>query len=394
MLKGTVLSVSDLTRYIKGVLEEGFTSISVQGEISNCKRHSSGHMYFTLKDEGAQINAVMWRNRAASLFFTPQDGMKVVARGDITVYEVRGVYQIDVARLQPLGVGELQMAFERLKQRLAAEGYFKPEHKKPLPRFPQRVGVVTSPTGAAIRDIVNILARRCPSIELILYPVKVQGEGAAEEIARAIRDFNAYGKADALIVGRGGGSLEDLWPFNEETVAHAIFESRIPIISAVGHEIDFTIADFVADMRAPTPSAAAEMVICTREEMVEIVRNFCYTVQQVITGTLSSHRERISALLGSYSFNRPHDLLRQHSQRVDELQRSLIQHVHHRVTLLHQHWMSLHTRIGSASPEATLQRGYALVVKDGTIVRRARELHRDEKVELKFHDGVKPASID
>ena len=336
----------------------------------------------------------MWRNRAAALFFTPQDGMKVLARGNISVYEVRGVYQIDVARLQPLGAGELQMAFERLKQRLAAEGYFKPEHKKSLPRFPQRVGVVTSRTGAAIRDMANILGRRCPSIELILYPVKVQGVGAAEEVAQAIRDFNEYRKVDVLIVGRGGGSLEDLWAFNEEIVARAIFESKIPIISAVGHEIDFTIADFVADLRAPTPSAAAEIVICTREDMVEIVRNFCYTAEQIIAGRLSLQRERISALLRSYSFNRPVDVLRQLSQRMDELQRSLTQHVQHRVILLQQQWLSLHKRIGAASPEAILERGYVLVLRDGAIVGRARQLHREEKVELKFHDGTTPATID
>ena len=394
MLGETIFSVTDLTRTIKTVLEEGFTNIAVQGEISNFKRHSSGHLYFTLKDEKAQISAVMWRNRAGALFFTPQDGMKVVAKGNITVYEVRGVYQIDVGKLQPLGAGELQMAFERLKQRLADEGYFNPEHKKPLPRFPRSIGIVTSSTGAAFRDIVNILTRRCPSIELILYPVKVQGVGAAEEISQAIRDFNKYGKVDVLIVGRGGGSLEDLWAFNEEIVAHAIFESRIPIISAVGHEIDFTIADFVADLRAPTPSAGAELVTPTQIEIVEIVRNFCYTAQEIIGNTLSLHRQRIGTLLGSYSFNRPVDVLRQHSQRLDELQRVLTQNIQHRVTLLKQQMVSLEKRMTATSPMATLERGYVLVTRGDTIIRHAQQLKSDEKVNLKFHDGIKPATID
>jgi len=394
MLNETVLTVTDLTRRIKGVLEEGFTNLSIEGEISNFKRHSSGHLYFTLKDESSQISAVMWRNRVTNLFFTPQDGMKVIAKGNISVYEVRGVYQIDVGRLQPLGAGELQMAFERLKQRLAAEGYFNPEHKKALPRFPRAVGIVTSSTGAAIRDILNILARRCPSLQLILSPVKVQGAGAAEEIAQAIRDFNAYGKVDALIVGRGGGSLEDLWAFNEEIVAQAIFESRIPVISAVGHEIDFTISDFVSDLRAPTPSAAAELVTPTQDEMLEIVRNFCYTSEQIIAGILSLHRDRIAALLRSYSFNRPVDAVRQFSQRLDELQRSLAQHVQHRIALLQQQWLSLHKRMSSSNPEAILERGYALVLRDGAIVGRVRGLRSKEKVELKFHDGATPATID
>ncbi|MBI4546997.1 MAG: exodeoxyribonuclease VII large subunit, partial [Ignavibacteriae bacterium] len=239
-----ILTVSELTRRIKSVLETGFLDVSVQGEISNCKLHSSGHLYFTLKDESSQLQAVMWRGRVMNLFFTPQDGMKVIARGNITVYEVRGIYQIDVLQLQPLGTGELQLAFERLKQKLAAEGLFAPEHKKPLPGYPARIGIVTSPTGAAIQDILSIISRRNPAVEVILYPVRVQGSGAAEEIATAIRDFDRYGEIDVMIVGRGGGSLEDLWAFNEEIVARAIYDSKIPIISAVGHEIDFTIADF------------------------------------------------------------------------------------------------------------------------------------------------------
>ena len=348
----SALTVSDLTRRIKGILEDGFSNISVQGEISNFKRHSSGHLYFTLKDANSQISAVMWRGRASGLFFTPQDGMKVIVRGNITVYEVRGAYQIDIIQIQPLGVGELQIAFERLKQQLSEEGLFDAEYKKTIPQYPNRIGIVTSPTGAAIKDIINIISRRYPSVELILYPVKVQGEGAAEEIAQAIQQFNLYGNIDVLIVGRGGGSLEDLWAFNEEVVARAIFKSEIPIVSAVGHEIDFTIADFVADLRAPTPSAAAELVVPNRLDVIEFIQNFCYNSAQRMGDTLKSNRERIQSLVGSYAFNRPLDMVRQYSQRLDEMNRTLDRSMAHRFSTLEQHIISLHQRMSSANPKA------------------------------------------
>src|SRR5450830_1303089 len=256
-----ILSVTEITHRIKGVLEMGFSEVWVQGEISNCKNHSSGHLYFTLKDGSASLSAVMWRSRVAQLLFRPNDGMKVIVWGNITVYEPRGNYQIDCLQIQPVGIGELQLAFDRLKQKLSAEGLFDEAHKKPLPEYPEKIGIVTSPTGAAIQDMLNILARRFPALEVIVAPVKVQGIGAAEEIAEAIQDLNSLSDIDVIIVGRGGGSLEDLWAFNEEVVARAIYSSRIPIVSAVGHEIDFSISDFVADLRAPTPSAAAELVV-------------------------------------------------------------------------------------------------------------------------------------
>ncbi|MBI3765446.1 MAG: exodeoxyribonuclease VII large subunit [Ignavibacteriales bacterium] len=376
----TVLSVTELTRTIKGVLEARFSNLAVQGEISNCKLHSSGHLYFTLKDEHAQLQAVMWRSRVGNLFFTPQDGMNVIARGNITVYEVRGVYQIDVVQLRPLGIGELQLAFERLKQRLAGEGLFDVERKKPLPPYPRRIGIVTSSTGAAIKDIVNIISRRFPAVELILCPVKVQGVGAAEEIATAIRDFNRYGKIDVMIVGRGGGSLEDLWAFNEEVVARAIYGSKIPVISAVGHEIDFTIADFVADLRAPTPSAAAELVVVDRSEIVEIVRNFWYNAHQIASNKISLEKERIKALLRSHTFNRPLDLVRQYSQRLDEVKHTLSQSVAHHLRLLQEHVGSLQKRVASVNPELTLERGYAMVTRNGKVVSRAKVLSQSDHV--------------
>jgi exodeoxyribonuclease VII large subunit len=387
------VTVTELTRRIKSVLETSFTTVSVEGEISNFKRHSSGHLYFTLKDEGAQLSAVMWRGRAGSLFFTPQDGMKVVASGKITVYEPQGKYQIDVVQLQPRGVGELQIAFEKLKQKLSAEGLFSPEHKKPLPEYPERIGIITSPTGAAIQDMLNILSRRFPAVEVILYPVKVQGEGAAAEIAAAIKDMNHYGTIDVLIVGRGGGSIEDLWAFNEEIVARAIYHSKIPVVSAVGHEIDFTIADFVADLRAPTPSAAAELVVKHQTEVIENLRNFCYTIDQEITNIITSRKDRISSLLHSYSFNRPIDLVRQYSQRLDEMNRQVVSTTSHIVTLIHRQIESYAKRLSSVNPDTVLERGYTIVYKDGAVIDRSKNLHPSDRIRIKFHDGETPANV-
>ncbi|MBI3189620.1 MAG: exodeoxyribonuclease VII large subunit [Ignavibacteriales bacterium] len=392
-MSSNILSVGELTRRIKSVLETDFSNVAISGEISNFKRHSSGHLYFTLKDENAQISAVLWRGRAANLFFSPQDGMKVVARGSITVYEPRGNYQIDCISLQPLGIGELQLAFERLKQKLATEGLFEQENKKPLPQFPERIGIVTSPTGAALQDMLNIISRRFPSVEVILYPVKVQGTGAAEEIATAIKDFNKFGDIDVLIIGRGGGSLEDLWAFNEEVVARAIFASKIPVVSAVGHEIDFTIADFVADLRAPTPSAAAELVVPNKIDVVESLHNYYYTLEQILSDTIQSHRETIESLLKSYSFNRPFDLLRQYSQRSDELKNILERTISHRFTFVKQHLDSLQHRLASVDPQQVLKRGYAMVYRDGKVVSSAVALSANEEVEMQFHDGRKRAEI-
>ncbi len=386
-----IFTVSELTKEIKRVLEDGFAGISLQGEISNFKHHSSGHMYFTLKDEFSQIQAVVWRSRAQGLYFTPQDGMKVLVRGNITVYEVRGVYQIDVAHIEPLGAGELQLAFERLKQKLAAEGLFDASLKKPLPRYPETIGIVTSPTGAVLHDMLNILNRRCPALEVILCAAKVQGAEAAGEIVQAIEDLNLFGGIDVLILARGGGSLEDLWAFNEEIVARAIRRSSIPVISAVGHEIDYTIADFAADLRAPTPSAAAELVVPTTAEMVEFVRDFHYTAGQSIREQLSSQRDRIKALLRSHSFNRPFDIIRQRSQHLDELKRSLAQNVTHTHAILKQRHLSLTQRMASLDPLAVLRRGYTIVYRDSRIIERSHLLHPHEDVTIRFTDGNVPA---
>jgi exodeoxyribonuclease VII large subunit len=387
-IEKNVITITELTRQIKYSLESSFPRVWVEGEISNFKHHTSGHLYFTLKDEGAQLSAVMWRSRVSYLSFQPEDGMKVIARGSITVYPPRGNYQLDVEQIQPLGLGELQQAFERLKQKLDAEGLFDAEHKKPIPEFPERIGLVTSETGAALQDIRSVLSRRQPSVEVILAPVRVQGAGAAEEIADAIKDMNQFGDIDVLIVGRGGGSLEDLWAFNEEIVARAIYASKIPIISAVGHEIDFSIADFVADLRAPTPSAAAELVVRDRTELLEDIGNLCYTMRDALNNQLSGLRDRTVSLVRSYSFNRPKDLVREFSQRVDELERSLGISFAHVTRIAQQKYKSLRQQLQALNPAGVLKRGYAIVRREGRIVPRAALLDYGDDAEIQFHDGT------
>jgi len=389
-----VYSVTEITRRIRGTLEREFPEVWVQGEISNFKQHTSGHIYFTVKDEGAQLSAVIWRSRTDALLFTPQNGMKIIAQGRITVYEVRGIYQLDVHELHPIGIGELQLAFEQLKEKLLKEGLFDPAHKKPLPEFPEHIGIVTSPTGAAIRDTINIISRRFPAVELILTPVRVQGYGAADEIAQAIRDLNAYAEVDVIIVGRGGGSLEDLWAFNEEVVARAIYESAIPIISAVGHEVDFSISDFVADLRAPTPSAAAELVVRNRLELLDIIRNFCYTMTQHLQNFIESGRQRIQHLVESYSFNQPRDLVRQYSQRVDEVHRRLGELLTHRFELLRRKVEGLQKRIESVNPDQVVRRGYVIVYRDGELISSVKRLRLNDVVKMKFRDGVAKSRVE
>jgi exodeoxyribonuclease VII large subunit len=388
-----ILSVTDLTRQIKGVLELGFPNILVQGEISNFKLHSSGHLYFTLKDEGSQISAVMWRGRANQLLFRPTDGMKIIARGNIAVYEPRGAYQLDCLHLQPAGIGELQLAFERLKKKLHEEGLFDEVHKKPLPEYPERIAIVTSPTGAAIRDIISVLSRRMPSVELILVPVKVQGIGAAEEIADGIKLLNEAKGIDVMIVGRGGGSLEDLWAFNEEIVARAIFNSKIPVISAVGHEVDFSISDFVADLRAPTPSAAAELVVKDKTELIEIIRNFCYTMNNSMSNSIDSYKHTIENLVHSYSFNKPQDILRQRSQQVDEYSRRLGQSLRNRIGFIVQKSTSLNLRMRSLNPRLVLKRGYTITRQNEKVISTISQTKVGTSAEIEFYDGVVNVSV-
>jgi exodeoxyribonuclease VII large subunit len=394
--KQETLTVSGLTQQIKMLLETGLAPIWLTGEISNFKRHTSGHFYFSLKDENAQIPCVMWAGRNRSLPFLPQDGMQVLAHGQVTVYEKRGYYQFEVWQMQPAGVGALQMAFEQLKQRLYAEGLFDQAHKKPLPEFPDTVGIVTSPTGAAIRDLVSILRRRWPALKIILRPVRVQGEGAAEEIAAAIAEFNQYKEVDVLIVGRGGGALEDLWAFNEEIVARAIYASKIPIVSAVGHEIDFSISDLVADVRAATPSAAAELVAPDAAEVKRRLRFFGHKLLLHLRRFVQMQRERLNGLASSYGLRQPLALVRQRSQQLDELQRRLQLATQNRLEVWKQQLRAKEQRLRALSHESVLQRGFAMVYREPErqLVHNAKELAVDDRIHVQFAAGSAEAKVE
>ncbi|GAB7027297.1 exodeoxyribonuclease VII large subunit [Geotalea toluenoxydans] len=313
-----ILSVSQLTGLVRSVLEDNFDHVWVEGEVSNLATPGSGHLYFTLKDASAQLRCVMFRASARALKFKPSDGMGLIARGRLSVFDARGEYQLIVEYLEPKGIGALQLAFIQLKERLAKEGLFSDSHKKEIPRLPQRIGIVTSATGAAIHDILNVLNRRFANVQVLLRPVKVQGEGAAEEIAAAVNDLNRYGSIDVMIVGRGGGSLEDLWAFNEEIVARAIYRSSIPVISAVGHEIDFTISDFVADLRAPTPSAAAEMVIKSKTEISAELEALSHRLGMAMRRLLNEHWGELNGLVRAVKD--PSMLLGHLAQRLDDLE--------------------------------------------------------------------------
>jgi exodeoxyribonuclease VII large subunit len=383
-----ILTVTDLTRQIKQVLESGFASVVVQGELSNVKRAASGHLYLTLKDEGAQLSCVLWRSRASGLPFAPEDGMKVVATGRITVYEPRGQYQLDILSIRPLGLGELQAAFEKLKEKLAAEGLFATERKRPLPEYPATIALVTSESGAVYHDMLTVFRRRAPSLTVILRPAKVQGPGAAEDIASGIAECNALGGIDLLIVGRGGGSLEDLWAFNEEIVARAIASSRIPVISAVGHEVDFTIADFVADLRAPTPTAAATMAVKERADLLATVRAAVNALRESVRERITDSRRSIAHLVRSYAFNRPIDAVRQSSQRFDEAVRSLKTALEHRFALTRTAATALEKRMASLDPRLVLKRGYAIVSRNGTYISARADLHVDDLIDCEFRDGA------
>ena len=390
-----IFTVSAVTQQIKLLLEETLPPFWMTGEISNFKRHSSGHFYFSLKDEGAQIPCTMWAGRNRNLNFAPQDGMQVVVQGQVTVYEKRGNYQLDVWQMQPAGIGALQQAFEQLKQRLQREGLFDAEHKKKLPRFPQRVGLVTSPTGAAIRDLASVLRRRWPSMQIVLRPVRVQGGGAAAEIATAIAEFNEYGNVDLLIVGRGGGSLEDLWPFNEELVARAIFASKLPIVSAVGHEIDFSISDFVADVRAATPSVAAEMVAPEAREireslLVQLRRAYLY-----LTRKTQLYRERLRRVASSYGLRQPLNVAQQRTQELDESYRRLTVAMQNRKEKNRSALENLSERLQGLSHESILRRGFALVYRkeDGKLVSHARQVHEDDLIRVQLAASAIDATV-
>ena len=383
-----VFSVSEITRHIKRTLEGSFPLVSIQGELFNVKLHAaSGHVYFALKDESASIAAVMWRSRAVTLDFIPADGMKVIISGRLTVYEPRGNYQVEVHSLKPAGVGELQAAIEQLRRQLEQEGLFNEEHKKALPEYPERIGVVTSSSGAVLHDILNILGRRFPGITVIVAPVKVQGPGAAREIASALRALNALDAVDVIVLARGGGSPEDLWAFNDESVARAIFDSAIPVVSAVGHETDYTIADYVSDLRAPTPSAAAELIVPDQSAVIDILRNKWYTMHDMIGSTLSHRRQSIHRLLSSYALNKPLDLLRQFNQRIDELDRAVMISTDHRLAIASANLKALEGKLATLDPESALRRGYSIVYRKGKAIPSSAMLHVQDEIDVRFRDG-------
>jgi len=394
-MQAKIYTVTDITREIKNLLEQSFPTLWVEGEISNYTLHSSGHRYFSLKDENAQIRCVLFRWEGRRLVFEPQDGMKVFALGNITVYEKSGQYQLNVIRLHPVGIGELELAFQQLKERLYNEGLFDEAHKKPIPEYPEAIGVVTSPTGAAIRDIIKIIQRRAPSVKIILNPVRVQGEGAAEEIALAIKDFNDYKKIDLLIVGRGGGSLEDLWAFNEEIVARAIYDSKIPIISAVGHEVDFTIADFTADLRAPTPSAAAELAVKNRIEVLKEVRNLFKTLVSTQRLILDDYKSRVLLAKESYGFKKSVDLIAQRAQRTDELLKSLLKEIKKYFDSKKKSLSLVLGKLNALSPLSVLERGFSLTRKlpRMEIVKDAGSLRLKDQIEVRFFKGKVEAEV-
>lgn len=388
---GQILSVSDLTRHIKRLFEEDatLTDVWVRGEISNFKRHTSGHMYFTLKDAGSQLRCVMFRRDNAALLFQPEDGARVVARGYVSVYEARGDYQLYVRAMTFDGVGALFEAFERLKKRLQEEGLFDVERKRPLPRFAQCVGIITSPTGAALRDLITIIRRRSPSTRIVVIPCLVQGADAPPDIVRAIEWANRCPDIDVLIVGRGGGSLEDLWAFNEETVARAVFHSRIPVVSAVGHETDFTITDFVADLRAPTPSAAAELVTADAREGLVTIANFRERLTRALSQKIEMGQQTLQGLLRRRVMTHPLESIDSRRQWVDDLcdRASLAIKQSHRLRTARL--QTLTAKLQALDPRAVLSRGYAVFrdAKTKRTITSVAQAQVGQEAEVVLNDG-------
>lgn len=384
------LSVTQINLYIKEVIsrDDILSDVLVKGELSNFKAHSSGHMYMSLKDESGVMRAVMFRSAAARLNFRPQNGMKVIAHGRVAVYERDGQYQLYIDDMQQEGQGDLYAAFEQLKKKLAAEGLFDPKHKKPLPKYPKKVGVVTAPTGAAIRDIINVLSRRFSYSDVVLYPVLVQGENSAASIVSAIEYFNATKLADVLIVGRGGGSIEDLWSFNEEVVARAIYDSRIPIVSAVGHEIDFTISDFVADLRAPTPSAAAELVVPSQIELNEKFNNVYRMLYRQAMQVVERGRMRVERCSDRPVFKNPVSKINDERQYLDSLSHMFETACKAALRTKRQELAEAAAKLNGLSPLGTLGRGYSLTKDDsGRVVRSVSQVNSGDMINVTVADG-------
>lgn len=394
-MKINPISVTELNKYVKDVVanDEFLNNVYVKGEISNFKHHYTGHMYFTLKDETSLIKCVMFKSSTATLTFVPKDGMKVLVLGTVSVFERDGVYQIYCKAMQEDGIGDLYEKYEKLKAKLEDEGLFDESHKKPIPFMPKVIGVLTSNTGAVIRDIINVSTRRNPNVYIRLLPVPVQGEGAAIKIARAIKLMNDNKLADVLIVGRGGGSLEDLWPFNEEVVARAIYDSEIPIISAVGHETDFTIADFVADLRAPTPSAAAELAVTDVEELAETIELHRRRLKNALVNKTDIMRLRYEKCMNSRVFMDPLAKINDNYMAVEMYMKVLENETVKKVKDSKICAAKLITKLDTLSPLKTLTRGYCITETDGKVITKAKDLKSNMEIELNYQDGKAKAKV-
>lgn len=386
-----VLSVSQLNRYIKMNFDadENLANIFISGEISNFTNHyRTGHLYFTLKDDSAAVRAVMFNSSAKRLKFMPEDGMKVIARGRVSVYEASGQYQLYVDDMQPDGVGALNLAYEQLKEKLQKEGLFSELHKKPLPPYPEKVGVITSPTGAAVRDIINVLGRRFPYAEIVFCPVLVQGDGAHLQLTDAVNLFNSERAADVIIIGRGGGSIEDLWEFNDEGLARAVYNSDIPVISAVGHETDFTICDFVADMRAPTPSAAAELAVPDANELQYALSALKNRMFLNVSSGIADRRSRLEYLTSKGALKSPEEMLSNRSQRLDTAFSKMLSSYENRIGGKKVEFISAATALSKLDPMSVLMRGFAFVSDEsGKNVYSSQALAKGDKINVRFHDG-------
>ncbi len=389
------ISVTQLNKYIKDKIanDEYLNNVLIKGEISNFKNHYTGHMYFTLKDENCLIKCIMFKSYAQKLMFEPKDGMKVFVFGTVSVFERDGVYQIYVKAMEEDGVGDLYTKYQKLKQDLEEKGLFSQEHKKKIPMFPKVIGVLTSQTGSVIRDIINVSTRRNPNVYIRLLPVPVQGEGAAEKISAGIEYMNKNKLADVLILARGGGSLEDLWPFNEEIVAYSIYNSEIPIISAVGHETDFSISDFVADLRAPTPSAAAELAVPDIYEVKQKLNMYQNSLKQALTRKLEIMKLRYEKCMSSFVFKEPTRRINENYIKIDGYIKELEKLIKAKNEQEKKKYVELLAKLDTLSPLKTLLRGYSIVEKEGKIIKSVKELKKDDEINLRLNDGSKTAKI-
>lgn len=391
----TVYSVTELNNYVKGVLDndENLKHVFVTGEISNYKAHYSGHLYMTVKDVGAAVKAVMFAGNASRLRFKPENGMKVLIFGTISLFPRDGSYQLYISDMQPDGIGALSIAFEQLKEKLSKEGLFSDSHKKPLPLFPEKVGVVTSETGAAVQDIFNVLQRRYPVAEIVLRPAKVQGSGAAEDIAMAVNEFNELNGADVIIVGRGGGSIEDLWAFNEEVVARAVFNSRIPVISAVGHETDYTICDFVADLRAPTPSAAAELAVPDKIELLAELLAYKRHILELAKKKINEERNRLLYIEQKEVMRNPVTRINEQRRELLYVSEKLVNLVEDSIGEHKSRFSALVGKLDALSPLNVISRGFALAESNGKVITSKKQLSVDDEITLTLSDGIINAKV-